>query len=121
MALASPRTRVLREVEILARMHTTLAVDTLAEVCSDPSAPSAARVSAANSLLDRAWGKPKAVMAEDTTGDVMSDEDLDRQIASRLAEIARGVGSGEVGPAARSDDSGAAETQGPEQPSGMVH
>ncbi len=42
----------------LARERTIEALDTLAEVMSDPDAPHAARVSAACALLDRGYGKP---------------------------------------------------------------
>jgi hypothetical protein len=50
-----PETRYIKD---LARARTTEALDTLAEVLKDKEAPHAARVSAANSLLDRGWGKP---------------------------------------------------------------
>ena len=45
------------EVRDAARARTTLAIDTLAEVC-ERSDNDSARVAAANSLLDRAWGRP---------------------------------------------------------------
>lgn len=43
----------------LARMHTALAVQTLADVLESPKAPAIAKVAAANALLDRGWGKAK--------------------------------------------------------------
>ncbi|MBR0560060.1 DUF5681 domain-containing protein [Neokomagataea anthophila] len=49
----------MREVIALARSHTTTAIEALAEIAGNKTAPESARVSAANSLLDRAWGKPK--------------------------------------------------------------
>lgn len=52
------RPKALREVEEAARQHTVNAIATLAAVCGDEKQPGAARVSAANALLDRAWGKP---------------------------------------------------------------
>ena len=38
---------------------TAEAIETLKNAMSAPGAPWAARVSAANSILDRGWGKPK--------------------------------------------------------------
>jgi len=39
--------------------HTKKAVKTLAAIMNEPRAPYAARVAAAEALLDRGWGKPK--------------------------------------------------------------
>jgi hypothetical protein len=47
------------EIASLARMHTKKAVKTLAAIMAEPHAPYAARVAAAEALLDRGWGKPK--------------------------------------------------------------
>jgi hypothetical protein len=44
-------------ITTLARLHTAKAIEVLAEVMEDPKAAQAARVSAAQALLDRAWGK----------------------------------------------------------------
>ncbi|KXV41820.1 DUF5681 domain-containing protein [Gluconobacter albidus] len=49
----------LREVIALARSHTVTAIEALAEIAGSPASPESARVSAANALLDRAWGKAK--------------------------------------------------------------
>ncbi|WP_215747867.1 DUF5681 domain-containing protein [Gluconobacter sp. P1C6_b] len=49
----------LREVIALARSHTVTAITALAEIAGSPASPESARVSAANALLDRAWGKAK--------------------------------------------------------------
>lgn len=49
----------LREVILLARSHTAVAIEALVRVASDAAAPSAAQVSAAEAILNRAWGKPK--------------------------------------------------------------
>lgn len=45
------------EIRSLARAHTEAAVNTLVGIMNQPTAPEAARVSAANSILDRGWGK----------------------------------------------------------------
>ena len=46
------------EVIRLAREMSVKAVKTLADICEDMEAPPAARVTAAQALLDRGWGKP---------------------------------------------------------------
>lgn len=45
------------QIKSLARGHTETALNVLAGIMNETSAPHAARVSAANSLLDRGWGK----------------------------------------------------------------
>ena len=46
------------EIKSLARLHTEAALKTLAGIMHQETAPPAARVSAAQALLDRGWGKP---------------------------------------------------------------
>ncbi len=46
------------EIRSLARAHTHTALKVLAGIMMQEAAPHAARVSAAQSLLDRGWGKP---------------------------------------------------------------
>jgi hypothetical protein len=53
------------EIRSLARSHTETALNCLVGIMNQPEAPPAARVSAANSLLDRGWGKP----AQPVTGE----------------------------------------------------
>lgn len=45
------------EIRSLARAHTDSALKTLAGIMNQDSAPAAARVQAAQALLDRGWGK----------------------------------------------------------------
>ena len=52
------RPKAVKDVEEVAREHTPLAMQTLADICADTAAPAAARVAAASTLLDRGWGKP---------------------------------------------------------------
>ena len=52
------RPKVIAEVKELAREHTGAAIETLVSIMSNPKAAPAARVSAANALLDRGYGKP---------------------------------------------------------------
>lgn len=46
-------------VKVAAQAFTADALDTLAEIMKDEDQPAAARVAAANALLDRGHGKPK--------------------------------------------------------------
>lgn len=51
------RPKVTADVRALAQEHTTEAVGALVEIVSDREAPPAARVAAANALLDRGYGR----------------------------------------------------------------
>lgn len=51
------RPKGVKEVQDLARRYTTDAIQTLSDICSNPKATPSARVSAAEVLLDRGWGK----------------------------------------------------------------
>jgi hypothetical protein len=54
------------EIRSLARSHTDKAINTLVEIMENREVNESARVSAANSLLDRGWGKaPQAITGED--------------------------------------------------------
>src|SRR5213595_1235841 len=46
------------DIKDLARAHAMAAIDVLAEIMTNPNAPAAARISAANAILDRGFGKP---------------------------------------------------------------
>lgn len=48
----------LTEIRSLARSHTRTAIKVLAGIMSCKDATAAARVAAANAILDRGWGKP---------------------------------------------------------------
>lgn len=54
------------DIRSLARGHTETALRTLAAVMNSEEAPPAARVQAANSLLDRGWGKATQTIAGDS-------------------------------------------------------
>ena len=62
-----------------ARERTLDAIDTLASIMRDPKAPASARVSAAQALLDRGYGKPAQAIEVSTQPDLthLSDEDLE--------------------------------------------
>ena len=50
--------RTIADVRAAARSYTAEALQTLADVLQSEKAPWAARVAAANAILDRGWGKP---------------------------------------------------------------
>jgi hypothetical protein len=56
------------DIRSLARGHTEGALATLASIMHSDEAPPAARVAAANSLLDRGWGKPTQIVQGDEDG-----------------------------------------------------
>ena len=61
------RPKVVGEVQALARECTQQAVDTLKDIMHNNKAPAAARVAAANSLLDRGYGRPSQTINQGTT------------------------------------------------------
>lgn len=55
------------DVKAAAQHYTTQALTVLAEIMNSPEHPAAARVSAANVLLDRGHGKPSQAVELDAT------------------------------------------------------
>jgi hypothetical protein len=55
------------EIKSLARAHTGQALKVLAGIMNETEAPHSARVAAANSLLDRGWGKAEATLTAEVT------------------------------------------------------
>jgi hypothetical protein len=55
------------EISSLARSHSPGAIKVLAGIMNSPKASDTARVAAANSLLDRAWGKAVQKNENETT------------------------------------------------------
>jgi len=53
----------------MARTHTGEALATLVAIMTNGDAPATARVSAANAVLDRAWGKPRQDFELSSAGD----------------------------------------------------
>jgi len=64
----------------LARSHTEAAINTLVGIMNQPEAPQAARVSAANSILDRGWGKPAQPIDGDGEGGPIAIQAIVRKI-----------------------------------------
>ena len=54
------RPKVLTDIREAARTHSVTAINALVEIVENTKAPPAARVAAANSLLDRGFGKPES-------------------------------------------------------------
>jgi hypothetical protein len=52
------RPKVIAEVKELAKEHTVEAIQTLVSIMNNPKFAPAARVTAANALLDRGYGRP---------------------------------------------------------------
>lgn len=69
------------EIRSLARKHTEKAMKTLAAIMVEPSAPHAARVAAANAILDRGWGKPEMKLEADHTHNYVA------RMPARIADI----------------------------------
>ena len=61
------RPKAVEEVQELARELTTEAISILREIMRNTKAPAAARVSAANAILDRGYGKPPQTIDANNT------------------------------------------------------
>lgn len=72
------------QIKSLARAHTERAIQALAGIMDNPNSPPAARVSAAEALLSRGWGKPAQAI---TGGD---DDDEPIKMVSRIELVAPG-------------------------------
>jgi hypothetical protein len=62
-----------------AQQYTDQAISVLVEVMGSPEHPAAARVSAANALLDRGFGKPRQSL----------DVDMDAEVTASVRKIER--------------------------------
>ncbi|GLH77507.1 hypothetical protein SSBR45G_24150 [Bradyrhizobium sp. SSBR45G] len=60
--------KTITEIRSIARGHTKTAINTLVGVMRSPKATHAARVSAANAILDRGWGKPPQALENGEDG-----------------------------------------------------
>lgn len=87
----------------MARAHTGDAVATLVAIMINSDAPATARVSAANAVLDRAWGKPRQDFELSSTGDPVAAIQRARLRVHRQrpgaigADIAAGLSAAEPG------------------------
>ena len=72
----------------LARHHSPKAMDTLLEIAGDKTMPSASRVSAANSILDRAFGKvPQMLIGDPEQPLATMGVTLEQVMAARAAVV----------------------------------
>ena len=80
------RPKVLAKMQELARQHAPEALETLVQIMASSKSPPAARISAANAILDRGFGKPVPIVSELTPADVrtLSDEELTAIIRRHL-------------------------------------
>lgn len=85
---------LLADVKQLAKEASQDAINTLVEIMRDKAAPPAARASAANSILDRGWGKPQQIIeATVNTFERMTDAELVAFITSTADSDGAGEGA----------------------------
>jgi hypothetical protein len=63
-----PTSKTAAQIKALARKHSRAAIKTLAAIMNQADGPATARVSAAQALLDRGWGKAAQPIAGDEDG-----------------------------------------------------
>ena len=81
------RPKIIAEVRDLAREQTEAAIKALVEIVKGGES-AAARVSAAQALLDRGWGKPMQMTVTATTRSLadMTDEEISAELARLSGE-----------------------------------
>jgi len=85
----SGRRKDVGHVQLLAREHTESALATLVEVMQNPAELGAARVRAAEAVLDRGWGRPHAaVEVTGAHGGPIQFEEARDELSSIIAGIA---------------------------------
>ena len=72
------------DIRSLARNHTVKALSVLASIMNESTSPSAARVAAAQALLDRGWGKATQIV-EATINNVDASRVSDMELATLIA------------------------------------
>jgi hypothetical protein len=63
-----PKSKTAAQIKALARLHTRAAIKVLAGIMNEADGPATARVSAAQALLDRGWGKASQPIAGEEDG-----------------------------------------------------
>ena len=84
-ASPNPSGRTDKPIAMLARMHAPHALKTLVTISKDEHAPHAARVSASQAILDRAYGKPPTFSTQDTTQLKRAIDMTDDELAAIVA------------------------------------
>ena len=102
--------KLVSDIRELARTHSKEALETLVAVMKSKSASPGARLTAANSLLDRAWGKPQQTIEATvtTTFDGMTDDELRDFIARETATF----GGGHIAAFVSGEEEGGGEFSG---------
>ena len=86
MQAAGGRPRAAHRIQELARKHTIEALDVLVQIMLNEKAPPNARVAAANTLLDRAYGKPPQFNTGDTGNFRKAIDMTDDELAAIVAK-----------------------------------
>ena len=68
---------IIKDLRIYARQYTEKAMATLIKGLDDIAAPLSSRIAAANSILDRGWGKPKEIVDKTLNLNVTQTKKLD--------------------------------------------
>ena len=100
------RPKALHSVQELAQQYTEQAIETLAEIMNNEDAPASARLSAAEALLNRGWGRPVQPTAQAETGTFEDWLDSLDDHAKEL--IDRELNAGAAGPDIDDDPAGSA-------------
>ncbi len=77
--------QVKRDLSDMAKDHAEAALGTLARIMVDEGQPGSARVSAANALLDRGYGKPVQGIDHKSTDGTMSPKTASDAVMAALA------------------------------------
>jgi len=93
-----------KDLRLMAREYTELALDTLVEICGNPDEKGAARATAAGMILDRGWGKAPQTVVIDGEVDVAGLDNTRLDEITRR-ELAAFLGKGLAG-ASEAEDSG---------------
>ena len=72
--------RAVTEIRSIARSHTRTAINVLVGIMRNADATPAARVSAANAILDRGWGRPLLAVANEDGSPVEFIQHIERII-----------------------------------------
>lgn len=102
-----------RTIAEMAKEHGPLALQTLVDVASDDGAPHAAKVSAANALLDRGYGKPAQSHDLTSSDGTMTPQGVSDDLRAALDAIAGKLSTSDgEGQVAGDGETGADSTSG---------
>jgi hypothetical protein len=83
--------KTITEIRSLARSHTRTAINALVGVMKSKDATHAARVSAANAILDRGWGRPVQALENGDNGALELIHKIERVIVHPENSDRKGV------------------------------